>query len=141
MAFSKLSDQLDALTAHVEQYVNSTLAYYKLSLFKQLMKAFSSLTKLLVLGSFFLVFLGFVSVGLAILIGKAIGDVSLGFFIVGGFYFLVFLVLWAVWKNCVEKFFLQKFSKLVFADDEEETSEESPEENTGNKASSKTVDQ
>lgn len=122
MPFYRLAKHFDDLTEQIEKYVDTTFRYYKLSLFKQLMKAFSTLTKLLVLGSFLLVFLGFVSVGIAILIGKSVGSFSLGFFIVGGFYLFVFLVLWAIWKNKIERFFLKKFSAAVFQkeDDDDE---------------------
>lgn len=124
MAFSKLTDHIDELGDHLEAYVKSMVEYYKLSLFKKLMKAFSSLAKLLIVGSMFLVFLGFVSVACAILIGSSIGSYSGGFFIVGGFYLLVFFVLLIFWKKLIEGIFLDKFSRFVFNEHESELEED-----------------
>lgn len=118
MAFTKLTDHIDALGNHIETYVASMVEYYKLSFFKKFMKGFSALTKLLIVGSIFLVFLGFVSVAFAILIGESIGSLSGGFFIVGGFYLLVFILLLVFWKKMIEGIFLDKFSRFVFNENE-----------------------
>lgn len=120
MAFSKLTDHIDDLGAHLEAYVVNMVEYYKLSFFKKFMKGFSSLVKLLILGSVFLVFLGFISVAFAIMIGSAIGSYAGGFFIIGGVYLLAFFILLMYGKKIIEKIFLDKFSRYVFSDDDDE---------------------
>jgi hypothetical protein len=47
-------------------------------------------------------FVGFVSVGLAILIGLTIGDYYYGFLIVGGFYAVVFLIAYVQRKRWIK---------------------------------------
>lgn len=120
MAFSKLTDHIDDLGNHLEAYVGNMVEYYKLSFFKKFMKGFSSLVKLLILGSVFLVFLGFISVAFAILIGSAIGSYAGGFFIVGGVYLIAFFILLIYGKKIIESIFLDKFSRYVFSDDDDD---------------------
>lgn len=119
MAFTRLTDHIDALGNHIEAYVTSMFEYYKLSFFKKFMKGFSMLTKLLIVGSIFLFFLGFISIAFAIWIGVSIDSLSGGFFIVGGFYFLAFIALMIFWKKLIEGIFLDKFSRFVFNDEDE----------------------
>lgn len=114
MAFSKLTDHIDKLSDHIQAYLANMVAYHKLDFFKKFMKGFSMLTKLLIVGSIFLFFLGFISIAIAILIGNSLGSLSLGFFIIGGVYLLVFLVLLFYWKRLIEGIFLKKFSNFVF---------------------------
>ena len=118
MAFSKLTDHLDELSDHIEAYLSNMVAYYKLDFFKKSMQGVSLLTKLLIAGSMFLFFLGFLSVAFAILIGKSIGSLSAGFFIIGGVYLLIFLFLAIYWKKLVEGIILEKFSKFIFNETE-----------------------
>lgn len=124
MAFTKLTGHIDELGDHIEAYITGMIAFYKLSFFKKFMKGFSTLTKLLIVGSIFLFFLGFISVGAAIWIGLCIGSIPSGFFIVGGFYLLVFIVLLVFWKKLIEGIFLDKFSRFIFNDNESELEED-----------------
>ena len=114
MAFTKLTDHINNLNENIQAYVESMLEYYKLDAFKKITKFTSLLVKLLVIGSIFLFFLGFISVGLAFLIGNAIGSLSSGFFIVGGIYLIAFILFMIFGKPLIDKFILQKFSKLYF---------------------------
>lgn len=118
MAFTKLTDHIEELSDHLEAYVNSMVAYYKLDFFKKFMKGFSALVKLLIVGSIFLFFLGFLSIAFAILIGKSLGSLSAGFFIIGAFYFIAFVVLLIFWRHLVEGIFLEKFSRFIFNESE-----------------------
>lgn len=120
MAFTKLTDHIDELGDHIEAYVASMVEYYKLSFFKKLMKGLSSLTKLLIGGSIFLFFLGFISIAFAIWIGASVGSIAAGFFIVGGFYLVVFILLLVFWKKMIEGILLDKFSRFVFDESERE---------------------
>lgn len=114
MAFTKLTDHINNLNDNIQAYVESMLEYYKLDAFKKITKVTSLLVKLLVIGSIFLFFLGFISVGTALLIGNAIGSLTGGFFIVGGIYFIAFILFMIFGKAFIDKFILQKFSKLYF---------------------------
>jgi len=48
-------------------------------------------------------FVGFVSVALAILIGKTMGDYYYGFLIVGGFYLIVLLIIYVQRKKWIKE--------------------------------------
>lgn len=120
MAFNKLSGHLEDLGNNLEAYLNSTVEYYKLDFFKKFMKGFSLLTKLLIVGSIFMFFLGFISVGFSLWIGSAIGSLSAGFFIIGGVYFIIFIILFFIWKKLIESTFLKKFSQFVFNENTQE---------------------
>lgn len=113
MAFKQLTDHIDELGDHIEAYLSNMVAYYKLDFFKKSMKGISLFGKLLIAGSIFLFFLAFISFGFAILIGRAIESISGGFFIIGGVYLIVFLLILFNWKK-IEGVFLEKFSKFVF---------------------------
>ncbi|RYD69840.1 MAG: hypothetical protein EOP53_26480, partial [Sphingobacteriales bacterium] len=65
---------------------------------------------------FLIFFLLFINVGLALVIGKALGETSYGFFIVGGFYALVgiiFHLLREKWvKDPISNIIIKKMTKL-----------------------------
>ncbi len=118
MAFSNLTDHIDEMGNHIEAYALNMLAHYKLDLFKKFMKGIFVFAKLLIVGSIFLFFTAFLSFAFAILIGRSIGSLSAGFFIISGVYFIVFIVLLIFWKKLVEGIFLEKFSKFIFNETE-----------------------
>jgi len=60
-----------------------------------------------------------ISFALAIVISEAIGVPSSGYFIVGGFYLIVFVLIFIFGKEPIEKLVLRKFSKAVFNDKED----------------------
>lgn len=119
MAFEKLSNSIHDLNENIQAYFHSNSEYYKLKAFKNGMKGATSLVRFLVLG-FLLSTAGIMlSFALAIVISEAIGVPSSGYFIVGGFYLLIFLLIFIFGKEPIEKLVLRKFSKAVFNDKEE----------------------
>lgn len=116
MAFTKLTDHIDQVNENIQAYVDSMLEYYKLDLFKKVTQGSSKLVKLLAFGSMFLFFLGFISLGLAFLIGNCLGHLSYGFFIVGGIYLIAFILFFIFGSNMVDNLILKKFSKTIFND-------------------------
>ncbi len=119
MAFEKLSNSIHELNDNIQAYLHSNAEYYKLRAFKQGMKGATSLVRFMVLG-FLLSTAGIMlSFALAIVISEAIGVPSSGYFIVGGFYLLIFVLIFIFGKEPIEKLILKKFSKVVFEDKEE----------------------
>ncbi|HET8837839.1 MAG TPA: hypothetical protein VFM82_02470 [Flavobacteriaceae bacterium] len=114
MAFKQLTDHIDELGDHIEAYLSNMVAYYKLDFFKKSMKGISLFGKLLIVGSIFLFFLAFISFGFAILIGRSINSLSGGFFIIGGIYLILFILILVFWRKLIERIFLEKFSKFIF---------------------------
>lgn len=117
MAFEQLTDNLKNLTNHTEDFTKNTAAYYKLSAFKYTMKAVTETVTLSMRSFLFLLFLLFFSVGFALLIGEHLESTSAGYFIVGGFYFVVFLLVFAFAKKPIERIILEKYSKIAFTED------------------------
>ncbi|MDX1543640.1 MAG: hypothetical protein R3214_06795 [Christiangramia sp.] len=119
MAFEKLSNSIHELNDNIQAYLHSNSEYYKLKAFKHGMKGATSLVRFMVMG-FLLSTAGImISFALAIVISEAIGVPSSGYFIVGGFYLLVFVLIFIFGKEPIEKLVLRKFSKIVFNDKEE----------------------
>ncbi len=119
MAFEKLSNSVHDLNNNVQSFLHSNSEYYKLKAFKQGMKGATSLVRFLVMG-FLLSTAGvMISFALAIVISEAIGTPSSGYFIVGGFYLIIFVLIFIFGKEPIEKLVLRKFSKAVFNDKDE----------------------
>lgn len=119
MAFEKLSNSVHDLNSNVQSFLHSNSEYYKLKAFKQGMKGATSLVRFLVMGFLLCVAGVMLSFALAIVISEAIGVPSSGYFIVGGFYLIIFVLIYIFGKEPIEKLVLRKFSKAVFNDKEE----------------------
>lgn len=118
MGIFNISEHIDELNDNIQAYVKTMLEYYRLQIFKKAVQSSSVLIKLLVIGSIFLLFLGFLSVGAAIWIGKALGELSTGFFIIAGIYLLIFIIFFIFRKNLIDNLILQRVSKMVFDEDQ-----------------------
>lgn len=119
MAFEKLSDSVHELNDNIQAFIHSNAEYYKLRAFKSGMKGAISLVRFLILISLFSIAGVLLSFAVAILISQATGVPSLGYFIVGGFYIILAILLFTVGKKPIEKFMLKKFSKVVFEEQED----------------------
>ncbi|TQD40725.1 phage holin family protein [Haloflavibacter putidus] len=120
MGLSNLTNHINDLNENIQAYVQSMLEYYKLDAFKKITKFSSALIKILLMGSLFFMFLAFISVAGAFLIGNAIGSYTLGFLIMGGIYFLLFLFILLFGRPLIDKIILEKVSALYFTSDQQE---------------------
>lgn len=68
----------------------------------------------LLMGLFFLTAFWLLSLALAIWIGSALDSLSSGFFIMGGIYIVLMLLVYFVFGKMIEKFMLVKFSRMYF---------------------------
>ena len=119
MAFEKLSNRIHDINENIQAFLHSNSEYYKLKAFKQGMKGATSLVRFLIM-AFLLSTAGvMISFALAIVISEAIGVPSSGYFIVGGFYLIIFVLVFIFGKEPIEKLVLRKFSKAVFNDKNE----------------------
>jgi sterol desaturase/sphingolipid hydroxylase (fatty acid hydroxylase superfamily) len=119
MAFEKLSNSVHDLNCNIQSFLHSNSEYYKLKAFKQGMKGGTTLVRFVLMGFFLIVAVLMISVAVAILISEAIGVPSSGYFIVGGFYLVISILIFIFGKEPIEKLLLRKFSKKVFNDKEE----------------------
>ena len=118
MAFEALSENLNNTGEKTQEYVETTAEYYKLRLFKSSMKFATSLISMLVLGSVALLLLSFMSFGIALYLSRVIGYPSSGFFVIGGFFLVVFLFTYFYGRKMIVKVILEKFSELIIEEDD-----------------------
>lgn len=114
MAFEKIKENTDNIQNQAQAYIEGNLAYYKLLIFKIVMKSSTTILKLILVFLIFLMVLVFFSIAGAIAIGDYLDSYALGFLIVGGVY-LVLAGLLLMFKNkIIEKPVLDKFSEIFF---------------------------
>lgn len=116
MAFEKLTNSINDLNDNVRDLAKSSAEYYKLDLYKKIIKGVISLVNMMLLGFICLIALLFISIALALGISNALGNPSVGFFIVGAFYLLIFAIIWFFGKKRIEKIILIKSSRTFFND-------------------------
>jgi lipopolysaccharide export LptBFGC system permease protein LptF len=100
---NNIGDHFDNLSQDTKDVIKNSIEFYRLDLFKK--TALSLVTGgrfVLKIGILVLV-LFFVSLGFAFLIGNKLGSVSYGFFIIGGFYILVLIIVSIFGKKLLEK--------------------------------------
>lgn len=96
--------RLENLVNHLSGYVESRIALVKLEIREEVAHAVSKGIAALVLMLLAFLFLLFLSLGLAHFLNRHFEDDFAGYFIVGGFYGLVFLVLIVFRKNFLHTF-------------------------------------
>lgn len=116
MAFEKLSNSVNNLNTNIQSLVKSNAEYYKLKTFKQGMKGVTSLVRFLIMVTIVSVATLLLSIALAIWVSQSLGIPSSGFFIVGGIYMVVFVLVYFFGKEPIEKLLLKKFSEVIFND-------------------------
>ena len=116
MAFEELSENTERFYEDTKSFFDSTLAYYKLKLFKLAMHSISLIFKILLVSLCFSVFLLFCSLAVVYAIDDVLNSHYLGFLIVGGIYFFLTVLIYAFRKKLVEGPILRMFSKIFFND-------------------------
>ena len=79
-----------------EEYVDKSLQYFKLKFFQQLSYTISMVGKALIIGAVLFIGLIFLAVAGAIALGELLGEVALGFLIVGGLIMIVGFIIYKV---------------------------------------------
>ncbi len=116
MAFEKLTNSINDLNDNVRDLAKSSADYYKLDLYKKIIKGVISLVNMMLLGFICLIALFFISIAVALALSNVIGEPSSGFYIVGAFYLLIFAFIWFFGKKPIEKIILIKSSRTFFND-------------------------
>lgn len=116
MAFEKLTNSIQDLKDDIRAFIESNAEYYKLTIYKKVVKASSSLISAVLIGFFGIFFLLFLSIAVAVHISAALDNPSAGFYIVTGFYALLVLFILVIGRKIIEKKILIKSSRKVFKD-------------------------
>jgi hypothetical protein len=93
---------LDSLLQHIKEYAEVTYSLFKLHLQDKLTDVLSSIALVATLIVIGFLFFSFLSISLALWIGKLLHEPFLGFLILAGFYFLVFLLLYFNGENWIK---------------------------------------
>lgn len=109
----KLSDHIDNLSQDTKDVLEKSIAYYKLDLFKKLALSLVSGGQFILKVSIIILILFFVSLGAAFLIGNRLGSVSYGFFIIGGFYLFILIIISIFGKKILEKPVFSFLNKIL----------------------------
>ena len=116
MAFEELKEHSEDFQIQVQEYIDSSISYYKLWGFKVAMKSTTMILKFTLILLFFSMVMLFCSIAAALAIGSYLGSNSLGFLSVGGFYLFLTLCSFFIKEKLVEGTILEKFSEIFFND-------------------------
>jgi hypothetical protein len=88
--------QIGSLFEKAEGYIETKIDLFKLRAIDKSSDVVSSIASRMVIALFVASFFLMFNVGLAILIGRSLGEVYYGFFIVAGFYLILIAILYAL---------------------------------------------
>ena len=94
---------IETLIKKSGEYLDTKIELTKLKAINTSSDVLSNMVYLIVKILIIFLFVGFVSVALAILIGKTMGDYYYGFLIVGGFYLIVLLITYVQRKKWIKE--------------------------------------
>jgi hypothetical protein len=92
----KQQNHIESLFGTVEDYFETKAELFKLKAIDKSSDIVSSIAARLVIAFFIASFFLMLNIGLAILIGRSIGEVYYGFFIVAGFYLIAIAILFSL---------------------------------------------
>jgi len=96
-------NSIETLIKQSGEYLDTKIELTKLKAVNTSSDVLSSLIYLILKILIIFLFLGFVSVGAAIMLGHILGEYYYGFLIVGGFYLIVLLIIYVQRKNWIKE--------------------------------------
>jgi ABC-type phosphate transport system permease subunit len=97
------SNKIDILLNKSKHYLNTTYTLSKYRAIEKIAGWIPSIVSSLVVNIVLVLFIIMLSIGLAFYIGEVLEKLYFGFFIVAGFYFIAWLVLYSFLKKWIEK--------------------------------------
>ena len=116
MAFEEIKEHTEDIQKQAKEYIENSVAYYKLWGFKVAMKSTTMMLKFVLIAMSLSMVLLFFSVAGAFAIGQALDSYALGFLIVAGIYLVFTGLLFLIKDKIVEGPILEKFSEIFFND-------------------------
>ena len=111
--FESINNTSNKATDIGERYIDRSFEYFKLKVFQQLTYTISMIGKALIIGAVLFIGLIFLAFAAAIAIGDALGDVALGYLIVGGVFMIIGLIIYKV-RYVVDAKIIEKFQIKFF---------------------------
>ena len=122
----------------MEQLANDLRAYaevrvnlMKLKLAEKMSRLLGTLVAAIAVGIAVLLFFSFASIGVAILVGKWLGNLWLGFVILGAFYLLAGLIVWRSRRSLIQIPAMNAIIQQLFEEDSHEKNPQSPQSEEG----------
>ena len=107
--------KIEQIYERVEQYLSTSVELYKLKALQKVAETATSIITSLLMAVFGLLFLLFVSIGLAVYLGEVMGKMHYGFMIVAGIYLIFAIVVYVlraqVLKDKVNTYIVRKIFK------------------------------
>ena len=108
----------EELTDHVKEYVNNRIAAVKLQAAERMSKLLSDMVAIAIIAAIMLVFVIFLSLGIAYGLGEWLGELYVGFLVVAGFWLFVALLIWANKESLLRLPIMDKMLKEMFRNEE-----------------------
>ena len=112
MSDKKLGQHLNNLSDDTKTYIESEIAFYKLDAYKKIIKATSSILRIVVNSGILILVFAFLSIGLSLFLGKMLGFYYQGFLIVAGIYIVILFLMLIFGKSIIEKSVLKIFNQI-----------------------------
>ena len=107
--------KIEKIYERVEQFALTSIELYKLKAWQKAAEIATTVATSLLMGVFGLLFLLFVSVGLAVYLGEIMGRMHYGFMVVSGIYLLLAIIVYAlrarVLKDKLNTYIVRKIFK------------------------------
>ena len=107
--------KIEKIYERVEQFALTSIELYKLKALQKAAEIATTVATSLLMGVFGLLFLLFVSVGLAVYLGEIMGRMHYGFMVVSGIYLLLAIIVYAlrarVLKDKLNTYIVRKIFK------------------------------
>lgn len=111
--FESINDTSNKASDIGERYIDTSFEYLKLKVFQQLTFTISMMGKALVIGAVLFIGLIFLAISAAIAIGDALGQIALGYLIIGGFFLIMSFVIYKMRRRFDAKI-IAKFQTIFF---------------------------
>lgn len=109
----KLSNTTDKGADIGKKYITTSYQYTKLKIFQLVTMSISTIVKLFCIGGLVSFGLIFLSIAAANFLGEYYNNIALGYVLVGLFFLLISLIIFAM-RRYLEKKIIQKMSKIFF---------------------------
>ncbi|WP_224488163.1 phage holin family protein [Robertkochia flava] len=111
---SNLKENVQHINEHSQEYIEKQLEYYKLSLFKKLMKGATAFVHFLIIGAILFLTVIFISLAGAWSLAGWLDNIPLAFIIMGLFYAIILFLFVKVFKKRLDVRILKASSKEFF---------------------------
>lgn len=114
MALNDLSENIEGLNKSTQEFLEKNYEYYRLSLFKKLTKGTTSMITFMIMGAVLFGALLLLTFAIALFLGEWLGNLALGFLLLGLFYILVAVIVYYGFRKTIERKVLVTASKDFF---------------------------